>query len=153
MTDFKTLGLAEPLLRAVSAEGYAAPTPIQAQAIPPMLAGRDLLGMAQTGTGKTASFVLPLLHRLLDDRRPAGPKSCRALILAPTRELAAQIADNVKGYGRFAKIRLAVVVGGVKPGGQIRAMAPGVDVLIATPGRLLDHLAGGAIRLDRVETL
>jgi ATP-dependent RNA helicase RhlE len=148
MTDFASLGLAEPILRAVSAEGYTQPTPIQAQAIPAILAGEDVLGIAQTGTGKTAAFVLPLLHRLAAGRTRAAPKTCNILILAPTRELAAQIAECVRTYGRLLRPSLAVVVGGVKPGPQIKAMAHGVDILVATPGRLLDHMNTGAIRLD-----
>ena len=149
MTQFTDLGLAEPLLRAISAEGYRTPTPIQAEAIPAMLAGRDILGIAQTGTGKTAAFVLPLLDRIARRRARPGARSCGALILAPTRELAAQIADNIRTYGRFLRPSVAVVVGGVKPGPQIRALAPGVDIVVATPGRLLDHLSSGVIRLDR----
>ncbi len=142
------LGLAEPLLRALTAEGYTTPTPIQAKAIPPLLAGADVLGIAQTGTGKTAAFVLPLLDRLAGtrQRRPAA-RSCGALILTPTRELANQIAEAIRGYGRFLRPSVAVVVGGAKPGPQIRALAAGVDIVVATPGRLLDHMSTGAIRL------
>jgi ATP-dependent RNA helicase RhlE len=150
LQDFSTLGLAEPLLRALAREGYQTPTPIQEQSIPHLLAGKDLLGIAQTGTGKTAAFALPILHHLLADRRPAPAKGCRALILAPTRELAAQIADSFKAYGRFLEMRVAVVVGGVKAGPQIKALAGGVDVLVATPGRLIDHLTSRHIRLDAV---
>ncbi|HOV04301.1 MAG TPA: DEAD/DEAH box helicase, partial [Kaistiaceae bacterium] len=146
MKQFSDLGLAETLLRAVSAEGYTHPTPIQAEVIPAMLAGNDILGIAQTGTGKTAAFVLPLLNRLAACTRPQ-PRGCGALILAPTRELAAQIADNIRTYGKFTRHSVAVVVGGVKPGPQIRTMARGVDILVATPGRLLDHMTTGAIRL------
>ncbi len=113
-----------------------------------MLDGRDLLGTAQTGTGKTASFVLPILNRIHGLEGMPKPKTARALILAPTRELAAQIAENVSRYGQFMKAKTAVVVGGVKPGPQVRAMARGVDLLVATPGRLLDHMSTGAIRLD-----
>jgi ATP-dependent RNA helicase RhlE len=153
LNDFTDLGLAEPLLRAVTAEGYSTPTPIQAKVIPALLAGRDVIGIAQTGTGKTASFVLPLLDRLARDPGRAAPRTCGALVLAPTRELAAQIAASVRAYGRFLKLSVAVVVGGVKPGPQVRALAGGVDILVATPGRLLDHMAGGAIRLDRTTTV
>ena len=149
LTQFTDLGLAEPILRAVSAEGYTTPTPIQAAAIPVVLSGRDLVGIAQTGTGKTAAFVLPILDALARDRRRAEPKGCRALVLAPTRELAAQIADAVKTYGRNLRPSVAVIVGGVRPGPQIKAMAMGVDIVIATPGRLEDHMRGNAIRLER----
>ncbi|GEO80626.1 DEAD/DEAH box helicase [Pararhodospirillum oryzae] len=153
MTDFAALGLAEPLLRAVAAEGYSEPTPIQAQAIPPLLEGADVLGIAQTGTGKTAAFVLPLLHRLAThtERPPRG--FCRALILAPTRELASQINDCVRSYGRFLRVSSTVVVGGVRPGPQIRALNAGIDVVVATPGRLLDHVGAGVVRLEAVETV
>lgn len=151
--SFDSLGLAEPLMRALADQGYSAPTPIQSQAIPPLLEGRDLVGIAQTGTGKTASFVLPLLHRLAATPGRPSPRTVRALILVPTRELATQVADSVATYGRHLDLTSTVVVGGVKPGGQIRALGRGVDVLIATPGRLLDHLGGKAVRLDRVETL
>ncbi len=152
-SSFQSLGLAEPLLRALSDQGYSTPTPIQSQAIPPLLQGRDLLGIAQTGTGKTASFVLPLLHRLAASPVRPRPRTVRALILVPTRELATQVADSTATYGRHLSLTSTVVVGGVKPGPQIRALAGGVDVLIATPGRLLDHLGGKAVRLDAVETL
>ena len=153
MTQFDTLGLAEPILRAVTAEGYTDPTPIQAKAVPALLAGRDVLGIAQTGTGKTAAFVLPLLDRLARHRRPAVSKRCRALILAPTRELAAQIANSIRAYGRHTRPRTAVVIGGVKAGPQIKALVSGVDIVIATPGRLEDHLASGTIRLDKTSTV
>lgn len=153
MTQFKDLGLAEPILRAVTSQGYTDPTPIQAQVIPAMLAGRDILGTAQTGTGKTAAFVLPLLNALTkDDQRPA-PKSCRALVMAPTRELAAQIADSVRAYGQGTKFSVTVIVGGLKIGKQIRAMERGVDIVVATPGRLLDLKSQGAIRFDQIRTV
>jgi ATP-dependent RNA helicase RhlE len=151
VTSFADLGLSAPILRAVRAENYATPTPIQAKAIPHLLAGRDLLGCAQTGTGKTAAFALPILDRLSSDIRPAGPKACRALVLTPTRELAAQIRDSFATYGRFLKLRSAVVFGGVGQREQVRALARGVDVLIATPGRLLDLVGQGLVRLDRLE--
>lgn len=148
MTTFDTLGLAKPLLKAIQAEGYETPTPIQAKVIPLLQSGRDVIGIAQTGTGKTASFVLPLLHRIsLEKSRPA-PKQCRALILTPTRELAAQILDNIQAYSQFSKISATVVVGGVRPGKQIRALSGGVDILVATPGRLLDHLGTGVLNLS-----
>lgn len=148
MKTFADLGLAESLLRAVAAEGYEAPTAIQAAAIPHGLAGEDVLGIAQTGTGKTAAFVLPMLQRLAAEGRKPEPKTCRALILAPTRELAAQILDCIRAYGRFLKLSSTLVVGGVKAGPQIKALTPGVDVLVATPGRLLDHMGEGAVRID-----
>ena len=151
MTSFADLGLSAPILRAVSAENYATPTPIQAKAIPHLLAGRDLLGCAQTGTGKTAAFALPILHRLSNDVRRPGPKSCRALVLTPTRELAAQIRDSFATYGQYLTLSCAVVFGGVGQGQQVRALARGVDVLIATPGRLLDLMGQGLVRLDRLE--
>jgi ATP-dependent RNA helicase RhlE len=149
LKQFSELGLAEPILRAVSGEGYTNPTPIQAEVIPAMLAGHDLIGIAQTGTGKTAAFVLPLLNAILADKRRADAKSCKAVILVPTRELAKQVSDSIRTYGRNMRLSQAVVVGGVKPSPQIRALAPGVDIVIATPGRLEDHLRAGAIRLDR----
>jgi ATP-dependent RNA helicase RhlE len=153
LTDFASLGLAEPLLRAVAQEGYTVPTPIQAQTIPYVMQGRDLLGIAQTGTGKTAAFALPILHRLAQNRKAPPQRGCRVLVLAPTRELAAQIADSFETYGRHFRFSVTVVVGGVKPSPQIRALARGVDVLVATPGRLNDHLGTGAARLDGAEVL
>ncbi|HEX3699990.1 MAG TPA: DEAD/DEAH box helicase [Phenylobacterium sp.] len=152
MTQFTDLALAKPLLRALADEGYSEPTPIQAQAIPGVMAGRDLLGIAQTGTGKTAAFALPILHRLAADRRQAPRRSCRVLVLSPTRELATQIGESFKTYGKHIGVSVAVVFGGVKYGGQMRAMAPGIDVLVATPGRLIDHLQEKTISLDGVET-
>lgn len=152
LTQFSDLGLCQPLLKALAQEGYATPTPIQAQAIPHILAGRDVLGTAQTGTGKTAAFALPILHRLAAERRPAPRKGCRALILSPTRELATQLADSFRTYGRHLGLSVAVVFGGVGAGPQIQALARGIDVLVATPGRLLDHLQAGFARLDQVET-
>ncbi|MBI1263694.1 MAG: DEAD/DEAH box helicase [Alphaproteobacteria bacterium] len=153
LTTFSQLGLAEPVLRAVTAEGYEVPTPIQARAIPLFLTGRDMVGLAQTGTGKTAAFVLPLLTRLLADNKKAPGLSCRALILAPTRELAAQIGASVAAYGKFTGLTHTVVYGGAKAGPQIRALARGVDVLVATPGRLLDHMQAGKLRLDLTRTV
>jgi ATP-dependent RNA helicase RhlE len=150
---FAPLGLVTPLLKALAAGGYTAPTPIQTQAIPHVLAGRDLLGIAQTGTGKTAAFSLPILQRLAANRRHAPPGGCRVLILAPTRELASQIAESVKRYGSNLGMRVALVFGGVPKGKQVRAMAGGVDVLVACPGRLLDLMGDRAIRLDQTEVL
>ncbi len=151
MTQFSDFGLAEPLQQALAAEGYTTPTPIQAQAIPVAMTGSDIVGLAQTGTGKTAAFALPILHRLQKDPHHAGPKSCRVLVLAPTRELAAQIAQAFKAYGRFLGFSTAVIFGGVPLGKQRETLARGVDVLVATPGRLLDHVDNRALRLDRVE--
>ena len=153
LTQFTDLGLAKPLLKALADEGYDVPTPIQAQAIPGVLSGKDLLGIAQTGTGKTAAFALPILHRLAENRKPAPRRSARVLVLAPTRELASQIGESFKTYGRHMGVTVAVIFGGVKYGGQMRAMAPGVDVLVATPGRLLDHLGEKSMTLEGVEIL
>ncbi len=150
MTTFSELGLAESLLRAITAEGYEAPTPIQAGVIPLLLKGEDVLGIAQTGTGKTAAFVLPMLEQLIARKGRPPAKACRALILTPTRELAAQIEDEIRRYSRFARISTAVIVGGVKPGPQVRTLSRGVDIVVATPGRLLDHLSTGALTLDAV---
>ncbi|MFC0409057.1 DEAD/DEAH box helicase [Roseomonas elaeocarpi] len=151
MTDFTSLGLAAPILRALEEEGYTTPTPIQAQAIPSALEGRDVLGIAQTGTGKTAAFSLPLLHRLAADKRRAQPTGCRALILSPTRELASQIHDSIKSYGRHMGLRTALIFGGVPENPQKRALANGVDIIVATPGRLLDHIGTRHCRLDGLE--
>jgi ATP-dependent RNA helicase RhlE len=147
-TTFSDLGLAEPLLRALSAEGYTQPTPIQAQAIPHLAAGRDLLGVAQTGTGKTAAFALPILGRLAAERVAPLAKSARVLVLTPTRELAIQIADSFRRYGRHLHLRHAVVFGGVGQKPQVDALARGVDILVATPGRLLDLIGQRHVRLD-----
>ncbi|HWK60224.1 MAG TPA: DEAD/DEAH box helicase [Eoetvoesiella sp.] len=153
-TDFASLGLAEPLLRAVSETGYTAPTPIQAQAIPQVLKGGDLLAAAQTGTGKTAGFTLPILHRLLSSpmaaRKPGRP---RCLILTPTRELAAQVEESVRTYGKHTAIRSLVMFGGVNINPQINALRKPVDILVATPGRLLDHAQQKTVDLSGVEIL
>jgi len=153
VSSFADLGLAEPLRRALSALAYETPTAIQSQAIPPLLDGRDVLGIAQTGTGKTGAFALPLLQRLAEDESRAGPKGCRALILAPTRELAVQIADSLADYGRHLRLRHAVVLGGVNQDRQVRAVSRGVDIVVATPGRLLDLVRQGHLRLDRASRL
>jgi ATP-dependent RNA helicase RhlE len=153
VTDFTELGLAAPILKALEGEGYTTPTPIQTKAIPPVLAGSDLLGIAQTGTGKTAAFALPILHRLAADRRPAPRKGCRVLVLTPTRELASQIGDSFRTYGRHLRPSVAIVFGGVGHRQQIQSLAGGVDILIATPGRLLDHLSGRSIALQSTEIL
>ena len=150
---FTTLGVAEPLLRALASENYLHPTPIQTQAVPAILAGRDVLGLAQTGTGKTAAFGLPLLQRLAANQTVAGPHTVRALILAPTRELAIQIHDSLKIYGRHLKLRHAVILGGVSQNRQVDALRHGVDVLVATPGRLLDLVKQKHVRLGAVTTL
>jgi ATP-dependent RNA helicase RhlE len=151
--SFAALGLSEPLLRALDAAELTVPTPIQAQAIPHLLAGRDALGIAQTGTGKTAAFGLPLLQHLAALEGRPGPKGVRALILAPTRELAIQIGQSLDGFGRNLRLRRAVVFGGVGLEPQVRALAGGVDILVATPGRLADLLKRGALRLDGVRHL
>ena len=153
MTDFNSLGLAEPITRALAEEGYATPTPIQAQAIPPALAGRDLVGIAQTGTGKTAAFALPILNRLAAAPLRPHPKAARILVLAPTRELGGQIVDSFQTYGRHLRIRATLAIGGVPIGKQIRALSNGVDILVATPGRLLDLHNSRAVRLDQVQVL
>ena len=130
---FKDLNLNPSILSALEAQGYESPTPIQAQAIPRILEGKDLLGCAQTGTGKTAAFALPILDRLARDARRPAPKSCRVLVLTPTRELAAQIAASFATYGRHLPLRRAIVFGGVGQNPQVQALARGVDILIATP--------------------
>jgi ATP-dependent RNA helicase RhlE len=150
---FEQLGLVPHLLKALAAEGYTTPTPIQLQAIPHALAGRDVQGIAQTGTGKTAAFALPILQRLAANPKRVGPGGCRVLVLAPTRELASQIAESFKVYGKFMNLKVTVMFGGVPKGRQARAMAMGVDVLVATPGRLMDHMSDRTVRLDQVEVL
>jgi ATP-dependent RNA helicase RhlE len=149
---FSELGLSAELLRATEKQGYQEATPIQQQAIPLILEGHDLLAGAQTGTGKTAGFTLPLLQRL-QNSEPAGRKSVRALILVPTRELAAQVAESVRDYGHYLPFSSTVIFGGVSINPQISKLRRGTDIVIATPGRLLDHMQRGTIRLDGVETL
>ena len=155
MTKFDDLGLAEPILRAVRAEGYETPTPIQAQAIAHVLAGRDLMGCAQTGTGKTAAFALPTLHRLgqHECRVNGRGRKIRALILSPTRELASQIGASFRTYGRHLSLRHTLVYGGVSQNPQVRTLNGGVDILVATPGRLLDLMNQGFVDLAKVEVL
>ena len=148
ISSFSELALSEPLQRALAAEDYRTPTPIQAQAIPHLLAGRDLLGVAQTGTGKTAAFALPILQRLAERRVAPAPKSARTLVLTPTRELAVQIDDSFRRYGRHLSLRQAVIFGGVGQQPQVAAMARGVDILVATPGRLLDLMNQRHVRFD-----
>jgi superfamily II DNA/RNA helicase len=153
LTQFTDLGLAEPILRALTEEGYVQPTPIQAQTIPPLLAGRDVVGIAQTGTGKTAAFALPILHRLAGNRVGLERRTCRVLVLSPTRELSGQIVDSFKAYGRHMRLSVALAIGGVSIRPQISKLSNGVDILVATPGRLLDLLDSNALQLHRVEML
>jgi len=149
---FPSLGLRAELLRAVAEQGYTEQTPIQLQAIPAVLAGQDILASAQTGTGKTAGFTLPLLQRL-GETSTKGRRAVRALVLTPTRELAVQVEDSVKTYGKFLPLKSAAIYGGVKIGPQMSRLRQGVDVVVATPGRLLDHLNQGTINLSQVDTL
>ena len=152
--SFDSLGLMAELHRAVSEKGYDTPTPIQKQAIPVVLEGRDLMGGAQTGTGKTAGFTLPLLQRLIETDKPhKGRRPLRALVLTPTRELAAQVADSVRDYGRYLPLRSTVVFGGVSINPQKQKLIKGVDVLVATPGRLLDHVNQRSVNLSNVDIL
>ncbi|MFH1590718.1 MAG: DEAD/DEAH box helicase [archaeon] len=148
---FKQLHLIEPLMRALEKEEYTTPTPIQLEAIPPVLKGKDLIGIAQTGTGKTAAFVLPLLQRMQADREVTPPGSPRALILTPTRELAAQIGKSVSTYGRYMRFRHTTIFGGVGQNPQVNDLRRGVDILIATPGRLLDLMGQGHVKLSHVK--
>ena len=150
MTDFQSLGLSETLLKAVKDEGYTTPTPVQVQSIPPLLDGRDVLGVAQTGTGKTAAFALPVLQ-IIERRRTQGKRYIRALILSPTRELAAQIDERFDAYSKNMDIRHRVIFGGVKQNPQVRDLNKGLDILVATPGRLLDLIGQGFIDLSKVE--
>jgi ATP-dependent RNA helicase RhlE len=155
--QFSDLRLAEPILRALTAEGYSVPTPIQAQAIPHVLAGKDLLGVAQTGTGKTAAFALPIIHKLGQNagsshqQQPGRGRPVRCLVLSPTRELAVQIGDSFRAYGKFTGLRNAVIFGGVGQGAQVQALRNGVDILVCTPGRLMDLMQQGFVDLRSVE--
>jgi ATP-dependent RNA helicase RhlE len=157
--SFNTLGLTDAIVRAVTEAGYTSPTPIQAKAIPAVLGGGDLLAGAQTGTGKTAGFTLPVLHRLSTDKVGAAltnktsKRSIRALVLAPTRELAAQVEENIRTYAKYTNLNSAVIFGGVGIHPQIKLLANGIDILVATPGRLLDHVGQGTVKLDKVEIL
>ena len=153
MTTFETLGLSPAILRSVTKLGFDAPTPIQAQAIPLVLEGRDIMGLAQTGTGKTAAFGLPLVHHLAKYDVAPDPKSVRALILAPTRELVNQIADNLRSYVRGTPLKINLVVGGASINNQIRFLGRGSDILVATPGRLLDLIDRRAVFLDKAKYL
>jgi ATP-dependent RNA helicase RhlE len=150
--QFQNLSLIAPILRAIKDEGYCIPTPVQVEAIPLVLAGNDLLATAQTGTGKTAAFALPMLQ-MLSEREPKGSAHTRALILTPTRELALQIESSLRTYGRYLSIRTAVVLGGVPAASQIKALKSIPEIIVATPGRLLDLMGQGFVRIDRVETL
>ncbi len=151
MKTFDELKLIEPLRRAIKDQNYTIPTPIQAQTIPHALEGKDVLGCAQTGTGKTAAFALPMLDFLAGDMRPAKPGRPQALVLAPTRELAIQIGDSFRTYGKHVKLRTVLVFGGVNQASQVREMKRGAHILVATPGRLLDLMQQGEIRLDDLE--
>ena len=150
--SFASLGLSDPILKAIAEQGYDTPSPIQQQAIPAVLDGRDVMAAAQTGTGKTAGFTLPILERLSKGQR-AGANQARALILTPTRELAAQVGQSVATYGQYLPLRSTVVFGGVKINPQMMALRKGADVLIATPGRLLDLYKQNAVRFDQLEVL
>ena len=149
--QFSDLGLAEPILKALAAKNYVDPTPIQQQAIPVLLQGKDLCGIAQTGTGKTAAFALPSLDHFARNPMATPVKGCRMLVLSPTRELAAQIAQSFRDYGRFLKLSVEVVFGGVPINKQIRALSAGVDIVVATPGRLLDLIDQRAFTIKDTE--
>ncbi len=151
MTDFHDFKLNDAINRALVEEKYSTPTPIQAQTIPTVMSGRDVIGIAQTGTGKTAAFALPILHRLAASPRALEHKTCRILILSPTRELSGQILDSFRAYGRHLRLKSALVIGGVSMGAQVRSLFHGVDILVATPGRLLDLVKSNALRLSGVE--
>lgn len=153
LIPFTELGLSEPILRAVSSQGYTHPTPIQQQSIPAVIAGKDLMAAAQTGTGKTAGFTLPILENLAKSNKKVRPRQVRALVLTPTRELAAQVAESVSLYGQYLPLRSAVVFGGVNINPQMQRLRAGVDILVATPGRLLDLHQQKAVRFDDVEIL
>ncbi|HEY5781964.1 MAG TPA: DEAD/DEAH box helicase, partial [Lysobacter sp.] len=150
---FESLGLAPALLRALTEQNYNTPTPIQAEAIPLALAGHDLLGGAQTGTGKTAAFGLPLLNRLSKQTAANGSRRPRALILVPTRELAVQVTESLRGYGKHLRMNISAIYGGAGMGPQVEMFRRGVDVLVATPGRLMDHMERGTAKLDAIEIL
>ena len=153
LTEFKDLGLNRRVIQAVEKENYTTPTPIQEKVIPSMLEGRDIVGTAQTGTGKTAAFVLPLLHRIEEEGRRAKPRTCTNLIIVPTRELATQIFQNIAIYGKFIPHSKTVVMGGARAGAQIKALSRGLDIVIATPGRLEDHLSTNSISLNDTQTV
>jgi ATP-dependent RNA helicase RhlE len=152
-SSFQDFGLAEPISRALKEENYLTPTPIQTQTIPLAMTGRDVVGIAQTGTGKTAAFALPILHRILENRIRPQPKTCRVLVLSPTRELSGQILDSFNAYGRHIRLSSTLAIGGVPMGRQVRSMMQGVEVLVATPGRLLDLVQSNGLKLGHVEFL
>jgi len=153
LTSFQDFGLADPITRALKEENYLTPTPIQTQTIPIAITGRDVVGIAQTGTGKTAAFALPILHRILENRIKLQPKTCRVLVLSPTRELSSQILDSFNAYGRHIRLSSALAIGGVPMGRQVRSIMQGVEVLVATPGRLLDLVQSNGLKLGQVEFL
>jgi ATP-dependent RNA helicase RhlE len=154
LTSFDDFGLVEPITRALRDEKYETPTPIQTQTIPLAVTGKDIIGIAQTGTGKTAAFALPILHHIVRKRLRPERKACRVLVLSPTRELSGQISDSFMAYGRYIRpLAVTLAIGGVPINRQIRAMSHGVEVLVATPGRLLDLVDQRAVRLDKVEVL
>jgi superfamily II DNA/RNA helicase len=153
LTSFDGFGLNKAITRAIAEEKYDIATPIQIQTIPIVMSRRDVIGIAQTGTGKTAAFALPILHLLAANPRPLARKSCRVLVLSPTRELSGQIRDSFRAYGRHLHLGSALAIGGVPIGGQVRALLNGIDVLVATPGRLLDLVQSNALRLGEVEFL
>ena len=153
MTTFAEFGLAETITRALTEEKYVTPTPIQTQTIPLVMTGADIIGIAQTGTGKTAAFALPILNRLAANPVRAERKTCRVLVLSPTRELSGQILDSFRAYGRHLRLQTALAIGGVPMGRQVRDLMNGLDILVATPGRLLDLMQQNALRLNGVEVL
>jgi ATP-dependent RNA helicase RhlE len=153
LTSFQDFGLADPISRALREENYLTPTPIQAQTIPLALSGRDVVGIAQTGTGKTAAFALPILHRILANRTKPQPKSCRVLVLSPTRELSGQILESFNAYGRHMRLTSALAIGGVPMGRQVRSVMQGVEIMVATPGRLLDLVQSNGLKLGQIEFL
>jgi superfamily II DNA/RNA helicase len=153
LSSFHDFGLAEPITRALAEEKYVTPTPIQTQTIPIAMSRRDVIGIAQTGTGKTAAFALPILHQLFTNPKRPDRKTCRVLVLSPTRELSGQILDSFDAYGRHLRLATTLTIGGVPMGKQVRALMNGVDILVATPGRLLDLVRTNALRLNQVEFL
>src|ERR1700757_4007077 len=153
LTSFQDFSLADPIQRALREENYVTPTPIQAKTIPIALTGRDIVGIAQTGTGKTAAFALPILNRLLENRIRVQPKAARVLVLSPTRELSGQILESFNAYGRHIRLTSALAIGGVPMGRQVRSVMQGVEVMVATPGRLLDLVQSNGLKLGQVEFL
>src|SRR5258708_23177819 len=151
LTSFQDFGLADPISRALKEENYLTPTPIQTQTIPLALSGRDVVGIAQTGTGKTAAFALPILHRILENRIRPQPKSCRVLVLSPTRELSSQILDSFNAYGRHIRLSSALAIGGVPMGRQVRSLMQGVHVPATTPDPLLDLVQSNGLELGSAD--